>query len=122
MKVFEHSFMVNRLDPEVYNQIKSTRMDGYFTDGSLDSVRAVGFAECIYYIQDEDSAYTGINESKCDIIDIYFSQQELEKVVFRSSVTGTIWPMKQKSPSEMRLENFRWLEDRRPKTKFELFE
>ena len=122
MKVFDNSFMVNRLDPEIYNQIKSTRMDGYFTDGTIDSVRAVGFAECIYYIQDEDSAYTGINESKCDIIDIYFSNQELQKVVFRSSVTGTIWPMKQKSPLEMRLENFRWLENRRPKTKFELFE
>ena len=33
IEVFENSFMVNRLDPEVYNQIKSTRMDGYFTDG-----------------------------------------------------------------------------------------
>lgn len=122
MKVFENSFLVNRLDPEVYNQIKSSRMDGYFTDGSIDSVRAAGFAECIYYIQDEDSAYTGINESKCDVIDIYFAKEELQKVVFRSAVTGTIWPMRQKSPQEMRLQNFRWLEDRRPKTKFELFE
>ncbi len=122
IKVFDNSFMVNRLDPEVYNQIKSSRMDGYFKDGSIDSIRAAGFAECIYYIQDEDSAYTGINESKSDIIDIYFGNQALQKVVFRSSVTGTIWPMKQKDPKEMRLQNFRWLENRRPKTKFELFE
>ena len=122
MKVFDNSFMVNRLDPEVYNQIKSSRMDGYFHEGTLDSVHAAGFAECIYYIQDEDSAYTGINESKSDILDIYFASQALQKVVFRSSVTGTIWPMKQKDPKEMRLQNFRWLENRRPKTKFEMFE
>lgn len=122
IKVFENSFMVNKLDPEIYNQVKSTRMDGYFKDGSIDSVRAAGFAECIYYIQDEDSAYTGINESKSDILDIYFSEQALRKVVFRSSVTGTIWPMKQKDPTEMRLPNFRWLENRRPKTKYELYE
>jgi len=122
MKVFENSFMVNRLDPEVYNQIKSTRMDGYFSNGSIDSVRAAGFAECIYYIQDEDSAYTGINESKCDILDIYFANEELQKVVFRSAVTGTIWPIRQKDPREMRLKNFQWLEERRPKTKYELFE
>lgn len=122
MKVFENSFMVNRLDPEVYNHIKSSRMDGYFSNGSIDSVRAAGFAECIYYIQDEDSAYTGINESKCDVLDIYFVKEELNKVVFRSAVTGTIWPIRQKDPKEMRLQNFRWLEDRRPKTKFELFE
>jgi lipopolysaccharide export system protein LptA len=121
IKVFENSFLVNRMDPEVYNQIKSTRMDGYFKDGSIDSVRASGFAECIYYIQDEDSAYSGINESKSDVLDIYFGNQTLQKVVFRSAVTGTIWPIKQKSPSEMKLPNFRWLDSRRPKTKYELF-
>lgn len=121
-EVFEHSFVVNRSDEEVYNQVKSTRMDGYFIGGTIDSVRAAGFAECIYYIQDEDSAYTGVNESKCDIMDIYFIDQGLQKVVFRSSVTGTLWPIKQKSPSEMRLPDFRWLEARRPKTKYEMFE
>ncbi|MBN8673503.1 MAG: LPS export ABC transporter periplasmic protein LptC [Chitinophagales bacterium] len=121
-QVIDHSFLVNKMDPEVYNQIKSSRMDGWFIDGNIDSVRARGYAECIYYIQDEDSAYTGINESKCDIMDIYFKNQELHKVVFRSQVTGTLWPIRQKSPSEMRLENFQWLEARRPKTKFELFE
>lgn len=122
MKVFENSFLVNRLDPEIYNQIKATRMDAYFKEGNIDSVRANGFAECIYFLQDEDSAYTGINDSKSDIMDIYFNNQELQKVVFRSSVTGTIWPIKQKDPKEMRLENFRWLDERRPKTKYELFD
>jgi lipopolysaccharide export system protein LptA len=121
-QVIDNSFLVNRMDPEIYNQVKSSRMDGYFIDGNIDSVRARGFAECIYYIQDEDSAYTGINESKCDIMDIYFRNQELYKVVFRSSVTGTLWPIRQKNPSEMRLPGFKWLEARRPKTKYELYE
>ncbi|MBK7289334.1 MAG: OstA family protein [Chitinophagaceae bacterium] len=122
LEVFENSFMVNRIDPEVYNQVKATRMDGYFKDGQLDSVRAAGLAEAIYFIQDDDSAYTGINESTCDIIDIYFGKETLEKVVLRSNVSGTIWPMKQKDPKEMRLTNFIWLEDRRPKTKYDLFD
>lgn len=122
VKVFENSFLVNESDPGVYNQVKSIRMDGWFKEGSLDSVRAEGYAECIYFIQDEDSAYTGINESKCDVMDIYFVEKELDKIVFRSGVTGTIWPMKDKQPSEMRLEKFQWLESRRPKTKYELFE
>jgi lipopolysaccharide export system protein LptA len=121
-QVIDNSFLVNRMDPEIYNQVKASRMDGYFIDGNIDSVRARGFAECIYYIQDDDSAYTGINESKCDIMDIYFRKQELFKVVFRSSVTGTLWPIRQKNPSEMRLPGFKWLEARRPKTKYELFE
>ncbi len=121
MKVFENSFLVNMLEPGVYNQVKSTRMDAYFKEGNIDSVRANGAAQCIYYLQDEDSAYTGINESKSDIMDIYFDKQAVQKVVFRSSVTGTVWPIKQKDPGKMKLENFRWLDAKRPKTKFDLF-
>ncbi len=94
----KNSFLVNRLDDQAFNQVKSTRMDAYFVNGDIDSVRAKGYAECIYYIQDEDSAYTGVNESKSDIMDIYFTNQELQKVVFRSSVTGTLWPIRQKRP------------------------
>jgi lipopolysaccharide export system protein LptA len=122
IEAFENSFLVNKMDTQAFNQIKATRMDGYFIDGNIDSVRARGSAECIYYIQDEDSAYTGINESRSDIMDIYFRNKELYKVVFRSSVTGTLWPIRQKGPAEMRLQNFRWLEERRPKTKFEMLE
>jgi len=53
---------------------------------------------------------------------VYFQNNELSKVVFRSQVKGTLWPIRQKSPSEMRLKNFQWLEAKRPKTKYELFE
>ncbi len=122
VEAFENSFLVNKVEDDVYNQIKSARMDGWFADGNIDSVRANAYAECIYYIQDEDSAYTGVNQSQSDIIDIYFQNKELDKVVFRSAVTGTLWPISQKSPAEMKLEGFRWLEERRPKTKSEMFE
>lgn len=122
VKMIENSFLVAEIEPGVYNQIKSTRMDGFFKEGSIDSVRARGAAESIYFIQDDDSAYTNVNQTTSDIIDIYFANGELNKVVLRSSVKGTLTPISQKSPSEARLQNFRWLDNRRPKTKYELFE
>jgi lipopolysaccharide export system protein LptA len=122
LKVFENAMLVQQQEPELYNQIASFRMDGFFSNGELDSVRALGEAKTIYYIQDEDSAYTGINESKSDIIDIYLTKKELEKVVLRNEVSGTIWPIGQKDPLQMILPGFRWLESRRPKSKFELIE
>lgn len=122
IQAFEHSFMVNEVEAGVYNQIKSSRMDGYFKDGTLDSVRAKGSAESIYFIQDEDSAYTGTNQTKSDAIDIYFEKGDLYKVIFRSDLKGTLYPITQKGPAEMRLPDFQWLNNRRPKTKYELFE
>lgn len=121
LKAFNNSFLVNKLDPEVYNQVKSNRMDGWFTNGDIDSVRSAGEAQCIYFIQDEDSSYTGINESKAEVLDTYFREKELYKIVFRTQVEGTIWPIRQKQPSEMRLPGFQWLDDKRPKTKYDLF-
>ncbi len=121
MEVYENGFMANMLQPEVYNQIKSTRIDAWFTEGSIDSARAVGSAECIYYIQDDDSAFTTINQSSSDMMDIYFREKELQRVVFRSAVKGTLWPVQQKTPQEMRLGNFVWYENKRPKTKYDLY-
>jgi lipopolysaccharide export system protein LptA len=122
IKVIENSFMITELQQGVYNQIKSTNMNGFFKEGVLDSVRAKGAAESVYFIQDKDSAFSSVNQTTSDAIDIYFDKGELYKVVLRSSVKGTMYPIKQKQPSEMRLENFQWLDARRPKTKYELFE
>jgi len=120
LDIFENSLLVQRLDPEVYNQIKSIRMAAFLTDGSMDSLQARGYAECIYFIQDDDSAYTGINESKADRLDIYFLRGELDRVVFRSEVTGTVWPMREKNPTTMRLTGFQWLDENRPKSRFSI--
>jgi len=126
-KVFENSLLVSKVQGDFFNQVKSLRMDGYLTDGSIDSVRARGFAECVYYIQNEDSSFTGVNQSSSDIMDIYFASDStggraLQRVVFRSAVKGTLWPMRAKTAEELRLQNFKWLDDRRPKTKYELYQ
>ena len=126
-KVFENSLLVSKVQGDFFNQIKSSRMDGYLTDGSIDSVRARGLAECVYYLQNEDSSFTGVNQSSSDIMDIYFATDStggraLQRVVFRSAVKGTLWPMRAKTPEELRLQQFKWLDDRRPKTKYELYQ
>jgi lipopolysaccharide export system protein LptA len=122
VKLFENGFLINQVEPGVFNQVKATRMDGYFTAGAIDSVRANGSAESIYYIRDEDSAYTGINQSSSDIMDVYFSKGDLSKVVFRSSVKGTLWPASESKRNSLQLKDFQWLEARRPKTKYELYD
>jgi lipopolysaccharide export system protein LptA len=122
VKLFENSFLINQLEPGVFNQVKATRMDGYFTAGAIDSVRADGAAESIYYIRDEDSAYSGINQSSSDMMDVYFQQGDLNKVVFRSNVKGTLWPASESKRNNLQLKDFEWLEARRPKTKYELYD
>src|SRR6186713_1584267 len=112
MQIFKNSFLASFVKPEIFNQVQSTRMDAYFIDGVIDSVRAKGSAECVYYIQDEDSAFTGINQSNAEMMDVYFKEKELQRVVFRTAVKGTIWPMRQKTPKEMQLQNIKYPESK----------
>lgn len=122
LHVFENGFAVNLSDKGMYNQIKGNRLNGYFNNGEIDYMRAQGNAESIYYIKDEKNALVGINNATSDIIDMRFKNKELNKVVFISEVTGTMYPIKQATEENKTLRNFKWLEGKRPKTKFELFE
>ena len=120
--MYENSFMISEVEPGVYNQVKSSRMDGFFKEGTIDSVRAKGLAESVYFLQDEDSAYTSVNQTTSDAIDVYFEKGEINKVVFRSDLKGTLYPVSQKRPETVQLPNFQWLISRRPKTKYDLYE
>ncbi|HEX6181983.1 MAG TPA: OstA-like protein [Chitinophagaceae bacterium] len=119
--VFESGMVVSKSNDNYYNQIRGNTLNGYFKDGVMDYMRARGNAESIYYITDEDSAYIGVNRSTADVIDMFFKDKALNRVVYRNEVQGTTTPIRQVNFEEMRLRNFKWLEERRPKTKFELF-
>lgn len=121
--VFNNGIIINETAKNMYNQIAGRTLNGYFVNGELDYMRARGTpAESIFYPQDDDSAYTGMNRSKSDLIDIYFKNRELQKVKFVNDVDGTMYPLNQVPASERVLKSFIWLEKRRPKNKLELFE
>ncbi|TCJ19099.1 OstA family protein [Flaviaesturariibacter flavus] len=122
IRVFNNSFVASEVQPGIYNQMKSTRLDGYFRDGTIDSLRCKGFAETVYFLQDNDSAFTGINQTSADLMDVFFVKGDLQRVVYRSNVEGTVWPIRQKSPSELLLKGFGWYDKRRPKSKYDLFQ
>ncbi len=121
--VFDNGIIINELNKQMYNQIGGRTLNGYFKDGALDYMRVKGSpAESIFYPQDEDSAYTGMNRCKGDVIDIYFVDKAVNKVKFINDVDGTLYPMNQVPDDQKRLPKFKWLDERRPKNKLELFE
>jgi lipopolysaccharide export system protein LptA len=121
--VFEKGMVINKSQSDLYNQIAGKTINGYFKNGVIDHARIRGQkAESIYYVQDSDSAYVGMNKANGDVIDMYFIKDELDKVKFINDVHGTMYPMRQIPPDEKFLKNFKWEDERRPKNKLELFE
>ncbi|MBC7830073.1 MAG: hypothetical protein H7122_20170 [Chitinophagaceae bacterium] len=119
--VFENGLVINKTGESMYNQVKGNRLFGYFTEGLIDYVRAKGNAESVYYVRDNEELLVGVNKATGDIIDMRFKNKELNRVIFISDVKGTMFPVTQIPEEEKTLRNFQWLDNIRPKTKYELF-
>jgi lipopolysaccharide export system protein LptA len=121
--VFENGLVVGKAGDYMYNQVKGNTINGYFKDGVIDFMRAKGSAESVYYIKDDSMALVGVNRvNKADVIDMIFKNKALYKVVLRNDADGVMYPIRKVNLDEMKLRNFKWLENLRPKTKEELFE
>ncbi len=120
--VFENSFAISRTKENFFNQIKGNRINGNFINGEIDFMRAKGNAESVYFLQDSDSAYIGMNYARADAISMYFGKEGLKRVSWVNGVEGTTFPMNQIPEEKKLLRNFKWLDERRPKTWLELFQ
>lgn len=121
--VIDNSIAINKSGDNMFNQIAGRTLNGYFKDGTIDYFRAKGSpAQSVYYVKDEDDGLVGVNSATADVIDMTFLDKELQKVIFRSEVSGTMYPIKQLPEEKKQLRNFKWQEAKRPKTKYELFE
>jgi hypothetical protein len=121
--VFENGMIVNRTKEGFFNQMAGKTINGYFIDGKIDYMRVKGTqAESIYYLQNEDSAYIGMNRATGDVIDLYFKNDDIIKVLFVNSVQGNMYPMSQIPEDQRTLKDFKWLDSERPKNRAELFE
>jgi lipopolysaccharide export system protein LptA len=124
--VFENAIAINKVGRQFYNQLKGTTINAYFKNGEVDFMRAKGNAESIYYVKDDNKAYTGVNKAHADIIDMIFalkddsSGRELNRVVMRNDVEGSFIPFRKVNFEDMVLRGFKWHEDLRPKSKEDL--
>lgn len=123
MYVFENAMAISKVNDstDYFNEVKGRTINGYFKEGNIDYLRAKGNAESIYYGTDDNNKFIGVNKASSDVIDMYFSEKKPQKVVFRNNLKGTSYPMRQVNHEEIKLRGFKWLEDLRPKTKYELF-
>jgi lipopolysaccharide export system protein LptA len=120
--VFENAMALSRVDSTQYfQQVKSTTINALFEDGKINFMRAKGSAENVYYGQDEHKHFIGVNKSNSDIIDVLFDNSQPKRVSFLRNLDGTMYPMRQVNHEEIKIRGFKWLDNIRPKSKFDIF-
>ena len=81
---------------------------------------AKGNAENIYFPLDNDKNFIGVNHSNAQMIEVYFENTEPAKVVFKRQLIGKMTPLNQTPKEDLIIRGFKWQENLRPKSKFEL--
>lgn len=120
--VFENGMAINSVNKSAYyNQMRGTTINTVFLDGKIKSMRAKGSAENIYYGIDQENKFIGVNKSTSDVIDVFFDDNKPQKIIFLRNLEGTTYPMNQVNHDEIKLKKFKWLENIRPKSKFDIF-
>ena len=122
VKVFENALAISDVDSsQFFNQIKGRIINGYFLNGSINFIHTQGNAESVYYTQDDDKKFIGVDKSSCDVINTYFKDKKPERVSRLYNLKGTFYPMQQVNHEDLKLRGFNWQNDKRPKSREELF-
>ena len=114
------ALIVNSPDDQFFNQIKGRQVDVDFVTGEIDAMSVRGNAESVYYILDEEKAYIGVNHVKSARMRLAFADGELSDIYFHDRPEGALEPIPPKGAAPKLLEDFRWEEALRPKSKADL--
>lgn len=117
MWIGANSFLVSEEDTVGFNQMKGKEMRASFRDGDMYRLAVIGNSESIYFAKEEDSTetrYQGMNQALAQAINLYFEDNELQKIVFLSQPEGSFKPMFEVLFQPNRLDGMKWLPENRP--------
>ncbi len=122
MYVFENALVISKEGGDYFNQVKGNALNAYFKDGKIYYMHTKGSpAENIYYALDDNKKFVGVNKSSSDVIEAYFEDGKPQRIKFINNLEGTMYPMKQVNHKDIRVRKFKWLNDKRPKSKLDIF-
>ncbi|MBN1924665.1 MAG: organic solvent tolerance protein OstA [Prolixibacteraceae bacterium] len=115
-----NSFIVQEVDTSKYNQIKGKNMVGHIIDNDLKKIDVNGNGQSIYYPVDEED-YIGVNRAESSNIVLYLKENKIHHISFIKSPTGVMKPLLEQASPETRLEGFKWRNNERPISKYDIF-
>ncbi len=104
-----------------FNQIKGRNITGYFVDNELTALKVTGNSETIYWVREDDGTLTGINKAFSSDMSIRLRDKKMQQIVYIQKPEAVLYPEKELSETDRLLKDFRWLGDRRPKKREDIF-
>ncbi len=109
------------ISKNTFNQVKGKRMTGYFKDNQLVKIKLFGNAESVFYVREDNGSLIGINKTSSSDMAIYLSNSEVQIISPIKEVDAHMYPPGQLSMEDTILKGFKWLQDKRPLKKEDIF-
>ena len=103
-----------------YNQIKGKNIRALFSQDSIRRVFVNGNGQSIYFTGDEGKPKGGLNKIDCSDIEIRFSKNQIENILFLKLPEGTLFPIQDVKKEDEKLKGFQWKIDEKPSSKDDL--
>ncbi len=113
---------VEQLDSTSYNQVTGKEMKAWFQGGEMRKVDVIGSVRLVYYPMESDSTLIGMNDSETSLLNMFLENRKMKKMIMSPKSNGTLYPMLQRPPEKMKLDNFVWFDYIRPLDKEDIFE
>jgi RNA recognition motif-containing protein len=121
LRILNNAMAISAVDStDYFNQLKGNSIIVDFIDGKIHQMQTKGSAENIYFATDNDEKFIGVNHSNAQNITIDFENDEPVKIIYINQLTGKMTPLFELPKSELKLNNFKWWIDLKPKTKFDI--
>lgn len=120
----ENALIVSLAGPEkaeLYDQVQGKTLTAFFVRNTIKEMIVKPNAQNIYYPKDDSGAYLGVNESQSERMRVFFREEKVRTILLEQQITQKMTPLEQADLPNMRLSRFKWLEDKRPKSREELF-
>lgn len=119
--MFNSAFIISKDDTNRFNQIKGRNLNAKFRKNELYKIRILGNSETIYYAREEDKSLIGINKAISSDMLIFLENNKLQSITYLEKPEAHLIPEKDFPVQELKLKGFKWLEDKQPKTKWDIF-
>lgn len=114
-----NAFSVQQEDSINFNQIRGKSMIASFVDGQLTKLDAKGNGQAVYFFRDE-GVIAAVNKAESTDLSVIFKNSKPSRISFKVKPVSVFYPIKKVDYEEITLKGFRWLENKRPKSKFEI--
>lgn len=112
--------IIQQRDSIHFNQISGKDILAYLADSTIEHIEVLGNAESIFYPEDK-GRFIGLNHMTSSSMFAYFLNGDIHRINVFPKPHATLYPMEKINENMLKLANFTWQIETRPKDRDDIF-